>query len=463
MGAFDGLSPLISAILGLLRCDQSNSSERQLEVGPKLMNLHGELLAPLKILYVISFPPFPIDVSGGAIRSRLMLDALAEIGTVRVLYLNYRGVDHHVNEAMTAAFGSKILSVASINMPGTWESKHVRVFEKASRGMGMLFGKDLALAGLRISADAARTVSELCDRGEIDLIVGRFSRTSAAAGLLAERGIPLIIDADDWEPRRSAARIKSTPRYNVLLHAYLRRELRGSLFLGSQVLQKANHIWLASEEDTASLGRPQVTTLPNLAMSSAGDEIIALPPSSAGSKIVFSVGDWKRKQNADGMNWYLRQVWPLIRQTVPEAQLRIAGATQPSDAREWSGVQNVCALGFVDELRSEYEKAAVVATPITWGGGTKIKVLEALAHGRVPAGTKHAFEGLPEKGTLEKIAVVEDEPAPLAHRTAEMLLYPAIRQSQESAATTYYTNNHSVAAFKKRVRDTIEGVIASRT
>jgi polysaccharide biosynthesis protein PslH len=412
------------------------------------------------ILYVIAFPPFPIEFSGGAIRSRLLLDALAQIGRVRVLYLNYRGADHDLKSAIASAFEDKISSVVSINMPGT--SKYTRHLEKASRAIGMVFGKDLAIAGLRVSVDAARTVAELCDRGEVDLIVGRLCRTSAAAGLLAEQAVPLIIDADDWEPSRTAARIRSTSKYNLLLHAYLQRELRGSLYLGSQVLEKADHVWLASEEDTAALGRRHVTTLPNLPVSSTGDEINALGPSAAGSKTIFSVGDWKKRQNSDGMNWYLREVWPLVRQRVPQAELRIAGLARPSAARKWGAMQNVCVLGLVDELRSEYERAAVIAVPITWGGGTKIKALEALAYGRVPAGTKHAFQGLPEPGKLEKIASMEDEPALLAEVTVGMLTNPPMRQSREIAATKYYLDSHSVAAFNKRVKDTIGSVIGSR-
>jgi glycosyltransferase involved in cell wall biosynthesis len=187
-----------------------------------------------------------------------------------------------------------------------------------------------------------------------------------------------------------------------------------------------------------------------------------LKPSAAESKILLSVGDWGRKQNTDGMNWYLRQVWPLIRERVPQAELRIAGATQPSFAREWGAKQNVSVLGFVDELRSEYEKAAVIATPITWGGGTKIKVLEALAYGRVPAGTKHAFEGLPDPGKLETIAVIADEPVPLAEATVGMLINAPMRQLQEIAAAKYYVDHHSVAAFNKRVKDTVESVMSAR-
>ena len=325
----------------------------------------------------------------------------------------------------------------------------------------MVFGSGLAAAGLRVSIDAVRTVTELCDRGEVDLIVGRLSRTSAAAGLLADWRVPFIMDADDWEPSRTAARIKSTSRHKLLTHAYLQRELRGNLYLGKQVLENADHIWLASENDVAILDRRHVTTLPNLPITATGEEISALKPSAAKSKVVFSVGDWGKKQNTDGMNWYLRQVWPSIRQRIPQAELRIAGATRLSLAREWSAMENVRIRGFVDVLRSEYEEAAVVATPITWGGGTKIKVLEALAYGRVPTGPSHAFEGLPDPRTLEKIAAVADDPAILSEATVAMLVDAPMRNALEIAAANYYVDNHSIAAFNKHVKDTVEAVMSA--
>ena len=416
----------------------------------------------MNILYVMAFPPFPLEVTGGAIRSHLLLDALEQIGTVRILYLNYRGPDHGLGSAISSSFDDGTVPVLSIAMPGTSGSKYKSYLEKASRGAGMLFGSGLATAGLRVSIDAARAVAELCDRSQVDLIVGRFSRASAAAGLLSKNRVPLIIDADDWEPSRSASRARSTSRSNLLLRAYRQLELRGSLYLGNLVLEKADHVWLASEKDAAALDRHQVTTLPNLPLSSNGEEITALGPSAAGSRIIFSVGDWKRKQNSDGMSWYLRQVWPLICQRVPEAELRIAGVAHPSDAYEWGAVRNVRMLGFVDSLLPEYEKAALIAAPITWGGGTKIKVLEALAYGRVPAGTEHAFEGLPEPRKLQQIAAIEDEPARLAESTIELLANAPMRKSRETAAGKYYLDHHSVAAFNKLVKDTIESVLISR-
>lgn len=427
-----------------------------------LGRFHGMFIlkvSAVRILYVISFPPFPIEISGGAIRSRLLLDALNQCGDVRVLYLNYRGPDHYWTFASSSSFDGKVISLSFIPMPGTRGRKYKAYLEKASRAVGMVFGSGLAKAGLRVNSESEQFINELCDRKEVDLIVGRFSRTSAAAGLLSERSTPLIVDADDWEPSRTTARIQSTPRYKILMRAYLQMELIGNMHLADKILQTANHIWLSSEYDTSTIDHTHVTTLSNLPISRDIGNIQTLDPSADESKILFSVGDWGKSQNSDGMNWYLRQVWPLIRQQVPQAELRIAGLIPGSLARGWGAIPHVKLLGFVDDLRSEYEKAAAVATPIIWGGGTKIKVLEALAFGRVPTGTTHAFEGLADPGRLKSIAVIEEGAAPLAKSTVAILINAPMRHAQENAATQYFLDNYSLAAFDQHVIDTVERVV----
>ena len=144
---------------------------------------------------------------------------------------------------------------------------------------------------------------------------------------------------------------------------------------------------------------------------------------------------------------------------MPEAELRISGDTPEALAREWRALPNVRPLGFVDDLRAEYDKAALVAAPITWGGGTKIKVLEALAYGRVPVGPDHAFDGLADVSSIQAIAAVENDPARTAETIASLLDDPQARHAREVAAVEYYRENYSVAAFNRHVRNTVEQVV----
>ncbi|GLS21182.1 hypothetical protein GCM10007874_41990 [Labrys miyagiensis] len=415
---------------------------------------------PVRILFVTAFPPFPIDRSGGAIRSRLLLDALGHCGEVGFFYLNYRSPAPDLRQVAGSPFNDGTLELASsVLMPGRGGGRFAAHVDKAERALGLVFGSGLAAAGLRVSHDASRAIGDLIDRKQVDLIVGRLSRPTAVAGLLDERRVPLILDADDWEPSRTAARIRSTPLHNLPLRAYLHRYLQGSDYLGARLLERAEHAWLASEIDTSRIARPNVTTLPNLPLIKTGETIVPLGHSDVASKVLFAVGQWTKGQNSDGMKWFLRSVWPRIVENVPQAELRIGGDVPEALARDWGAQPKVRVLGFVEELRSEYESAALIATPMIWGGGTKIKVLEAFAHGRVPMGPDHAFDGLADAAAAKAAAIIENDATRLATATVSLLTNPEQRFSRESAAAEYYQKNYSLVAFNEHVRTTVESVM----
>lgn len=418
---------------------------------------------PLRILFVTAFPPFPIDRSGGAIRSRLLLDALGQCGRVGFFYLNYRSPAPDLRQVAGSPFNDGSLElVSSVLMPGRGGGRFAAYTDKAARVLGLVFGNGMAAAGLRVSHDASRAIGDLIDRKQVDLIVGRLSRPTAVAGLLDERRVPLVLDADDWEPSRTAARIHSTPFHNLPLRAYLHRYLQGSDYLGARLLERAEHIWLASEVDTLRIARPNVTTLPNLPLVKTGETIVPLRHSDMASKVLFAVGQWTKAQNSDGMKWFLRSAWPQIVEQVPQAELRIGGDIPDALARDWGAQPKVRVLGFIEELRSEYEGAALIATPMIWGGGTKIKVLEAFAHGRIPAGPDHAFDGLADAAAAKAAAVIENDATRLATAVVSLLTDPEQRFSRESAAAEYYQRNYSLGAFNEHVRSTVESVMQGK-
>lgn len=81
--------------------------------------------------------------------------------------------------------------------------------------------------------------------------------------------------------------------------------------------------------------------------------------------------------NCKGLRDFIRFAWPLIRETVPEAELDVVGSV----GRELTGHEpGVRALGFVDDLAAAYLESRVVINPAVAGTGLKIKTLEALGH-----------------------------------------------------------------------------------
>jgi len=412
----------------------------------------------MRFLFVTAFPPFPIDRSGGAIRSKLIIDALSAIGEVSLFYLNYRGDEHFIEDEISRfdhAMNWKVERSISFRRKSFRDR-----YNKVIRACRMFCRDDMAAAGIEVSGNAARALQDIAEGRRFDLVVGRLSRATAVSGLLDIEELPLLVDADDWEPSRIRSQLAMTPHWDLPTRALLERMKLGSDRLASRLLTRADHIFLASDKDTRSLASNIVTTLPNLPLTREGGCISPLRRSPAGSKTVFAVGEWTARQNSDGMTWFLRYCWPTIVGRLPEAKLRIAGRSHAALSRNWARSHNVEVLGFVDDLEREYDHAAVIATPITWGGGTKIKVLEALAHGRVPLGTKHAFDGALTEAELAQIDLTSDDPSELAERFVIAIADPVVRWAKEVQCLEYFQSNYKLDDFndtiKRKVLEIVE-------
>jgi len=81
--------------------------------------------------------------------------------------------------------------------------------------------------------------------------------------------------------------------------------------------------------------------------------------------------------NAEGLDWFARKVWPLIRQAMPKAHLRVAGKNQDNRANlDYPGFDP---LGYVEDLASEVATWTCMIVPLLRGGGTRLKILDAFS------------------------------------------------------------------------------------
>jgi glycosyltransferase involved in cell wall biosynthesis len=95
--------------------------------------------------------------------------------------------------------------------------------------------------------------------------------------------------------------------------------------------------------------------------------------------------------NIDAVEWLCSEIWPLVIRKVPRARLCIAGTVCQSVSSRPAGVE---LLGRVDSLVELYRRAAVVVSPLRSGSGLKVKLVEALAHGKAVVGTSVTFQGV---------------------------------------------------------------------
>ncbi|MBN1875883.1 MAG: glycosyltransferase [Anaerolineae bacterium] len=98
--------------------------------------------------------------------------------------------------------------------------------------------------------------------------------------------------------------------------------------------------------------------------------------------------------NYDAMQWFLAEVYPRIKTVAPGVSLTITGATKGVDLAGLALDTSVHLIGYVDDVRLPVAEAAICVVPIRQGGGTRLKILEAMALGTPVVATSKGAEGL---------------------------------------------------------------------
>src|SRR5262249_9368141 len=127
---------------------------------------------------------------------------------------------------------------------------------------------------------------------------------------------------------------------------------------------------------------------------------------SARSGIVF-IGSYQHAPNADAVTYFVRSIWPLVRQRVPAAVFRIVGSGVTPEIQALAG-NGVEVVGFVDDLDAVLVQCRVAVVPLRYGAGMKGKILTNLRAGLPTVSSTIGIEGFAL--TPGEEILVEDDP-----------------------------------------------------
>jgi polysaccharide biosynthesis protein PslH len=134
--------------------------------------------------------------------------------------------------------------------------------------------------------------------------------------------------------------------------------------------------------------------------------------------VVF-VGNMSYGPNVDAVRYFVHEILPIIRESVPESRFMIVGKEPVESVIELDDRKSVIVTGEVADVRPYYRRAAIVAAPIRFGGGTRIKILEAMAMGKAVVTSKIGIEGIAVENGKE--AVIADTPGEYAKACIDLL------------------------------------------
>jgi glycosyltransferase involved in cell wall biosynthesis len=148
-----------------------------------------------------------------------------------------------------------------------------------------------------------------------------------------------------------------------------------------------------------------------------------------GRRLVM-VANFGYSPNVDGALWLAGEVLPRLRCAVPDAELQLVGTSPPAQVRALAG-HGIEVTGRVPDVAPYLDAADVVLCPLRYGGGVKVKMLEAIRLGKAIVSTPIGCQGLNgARGAVRVAASAED----FAAAAADLLRDPAQRLRAEDAA-----------------------------
>lgn len=148
-------------------------------------------------------------------------------------------------------------------------------------------------------------------------------------------------------------------------------------------------------------------------------------------EIVF-VGAMTHQPNVDSVRFFCESVWPAIRAARPDARFVVIGAHPPDSVRAYGRLPGVSIEGQVPDIRPYVSRAAVYVVPLRVGGGTRLKILDAMAMGKAIVSTAVGCEGLDVRPGHD--IVVADEPGDIAAKVLTLMGDASLRKALGSAA-----------------------------
>jgi glycosyltransferase involved in cell wall biosynthesis len=179
-------------------------------------------------------------------------------------------------------------------------------------------------------------------------------------------------------------------------------------------------------------------------------------PRETENTVVYT-GHMRYIANIDAMQYFVQEIWPLIRQEQPTSKLLIVGGDPAPEVWDLQQHPGVTVVGAVPDVRPYLAASTVAIVPLRLGAGTRLKILEALAAGRPVVSTTVGAEGLdllPEHDLL-----LADTPATFAAAVLELFARPQTAQTLaaqgQATVRDRYSWSHIAATFSSLLRESL--------
>ena len=408
----------------------------------------------MRVLLISSDAPVDLDTGFAGIQRRLslLIEAFGKIGELDALL--YVAPD---TDCSSAAITQRELALSNywnikINLflcPKSSPETNSSKWMQQAKGIFSLFYQPgfIQMSG----SEQVQALEHCLSRQPDALFVHRLH--SMCPVLLTQQPLPpVFFDLDDIEHikliRWLKQSVSSLTGWLYYMHA-------PALCWGEQkAIRQATRTFICSKLDYSYLTQrwrlPNITVVPNA---------IAIPepqPLSPEPTLLL-LGTYTYTPNIHAANFLIEQVFPKVLQQFPDAKLIIAGR-KPENIRTFTKApSNVEFTGFVSDLDALYRRSRIACCPIFFGGGTRVKMVEAAAYSKPIVATQIGAEGL--EMVPEQDFLLRDSASEFANACIELLKNDSLAYqlgiSARNAAIQHYDRVNIVKSVQQQVQSAL--------
>ncbi|MDO9235368.1 MAG: glycosyltransferase [Aquabacterium sp.] len=237
-------------------------------------------------------------------------------------------------------------------------------------------------------------------------------------------------------------------RKNWAFRVYAYRQWLNWVHHEKALYAQASEVWTLSDQDSWGL-KAFSPALPARTIGLPMKPPVHQPAqaASAPSQDIGFIASFGHKPNVEALSHLITQVIPLIGARLPDARFVIAGRSPPAHLVN-AAPSNVHFMGYVDDLTDFYQGCRIIVAPLLSGGGLKIKVAEAMGHGKAIVATPLAVEGM--NLIPDQDVIVASTPEAFADGIVRLMTNPVLRQGLETGARAVFAQQFDEQAWLNR-------------
>ncbi len=358
----------------------------------------------MKILLLAPYSPVP-PTYGGALRIYHLLKGLVKNN--EVTFLTFGSEDDLVK--LENDFGRQIKEIHLVKP--TWACSFRRFAQLYALFTPYSFHSLFAKSG-----EMQNKIDELVANNHYDLIqiefpiMGSFSFKTDTIKILDEHNVEYDNFKRIWKNVSSSLR---------KMHYF--REYKKTYEEEISVCKKVDAIFTVSERDRDILNKAVPGVSKFLVPNGVDTSYFKLSDEMTEPYSMVFTGMMGYVPNYDGIIYFLDNIFPRIVKEIPQAKIYIVGNRPPKDLQKRAS-ENIIVTGYVDDVRPYIRRSCLYVVPLRMGGGTRLKVLEALSMGKPVVTTSIGCEGI--NVTDKENVLIADDPFDFAAQAVDVLKNP---------------------------------------